>query len=122
MSRGVLSRPVRARLFLLAVAVPVCLLGLLLLGARASAATYTPVAAYSFDAGEGSTAEDVTGDGHEGTIEGATWTNGRYGGALSFDGSGECVTVPASPALELREELTVEAWIRPEGTGEAESI
>jgi Concanavalin A-like lectin/glucanases superfamily len=80
-----------------------------------------PVAAYSFDAGEGTTAEDITGNGHEGTIEGATWTNGKYGKALSFNGS-DCVSVPESADLELREELTVEAWVKPEGSGEAESL
>lgn len=33
-----------------------------------------PVAAYSFDEGEGTTVEDVTGDGHTAMIEGAEWT------------------------------------------------
>jgi Concanavalin A-like lectin/glucanases superfamily len=82
-----------------------------------------PVAVWSFDEiGEGNTAEDLTGDGHTATIEGATLARGKFGGALSFDGSGQCATVPAAAALELREELTVEAWIKPEGSGEAESI
>jgi hypothetical protein len=85
---------------------------------------YGPIAAWSFDEGEagGETVTDLTGGEHEGTIEGATRTNGRYGEALSFDGTGDCVTVPAATDLELREELTVEAWVKPEGTGEAESI
>jgi hypothetical protein len=111
-----------AALLCLSLASALCLGGILALPARAGAATYAPVAAYSFDEGEGTAVVDASGNGNDGTVEGATWTNGRYGGALSFDGTGNCVTVPASPALELREELTVEAWIRPEGTGEAESI
>ena len=43
-----------------------------------------PVAAYSFDEGSGETVEDVTGDGHTATLQGAKWTpHGRYGGAWS---------------------------------------
>ena len=54
-----------------------------------------PVAAYRFDEGEGTTVEDLTGDGHTATIEGAEWTtNGKYGGALEFDGTKSCVSIP----------------------------
>ncbi len=76
-----------------------------------------PAAAFSFDAGEGEVAEDFLGS-HEGTIEGATWTEGRFGNALYFDGAAEnnCVTVPDSPELQLSESFTVEAWVRPEGS------
>ncbi len=74
-----------------------------------------PVAAYSFDEGEGGTLEDVTGNGHDGTIEGAEWTNGRYGTALKFDGEEDCVAIPESPELDLSEEFTLEAWVKPEG-------
>jgi hypothetical protein len=75
----------------------------------------TPVAAYSFDEGEGegTTVEDLTGDGHTGTIEGAEWTKGRYGNSLKFDGEG-MMTIPASEDLNLTEEFTLEAWIKPE--------
>jgi hypothetical protein len=73
-----------------------------------------PVAAYSFDAGEGTTLEDASGNGHDGTIEGAEWTKGRYGSALHFDGSEEeRVTIPDSNELDLTDELTLEAWVRP---------
>jgi hypothetical protein len=75
-----------------------------------------PVAAYSFDEGEGGTAEDLTGNGHTGTIEGPEWTDrGKYGKALSFDGENDCVTVPESSELDLGEEFTLESWVKPEG-------
>ncbi len=62
-------------------------------GVAVASANQTPVAAYSFDAGEGSTAEDVTGNEHDGAIEGASWfDNGKYGSALSFDDENDCVT------------------------------
>jgi Concanavalin A-like lectin/glucanases superfamily len=85
----------------------------------------TPIAAYSFDAGEGSTLEDVTGNEHDGTIEGPEWTDrGKYGNALSFNGESEdCVTVPdESGALQLTEELTLEAWVKPSGPTENDPI
>jgi hypothetical protein len=116
--------PITATALCLALAVALSLAIMGTLPGRASAAAYAPVAEYSFDEGEaaGTTFEDQAGE-NDGVIEGAERTvRGRYGDALSFDGTGQCATVPASPALELREELTVEAWIKPEGSGEAESI
>ena len=75
-----------------------------------------PVAAYSFDEGSGTTVADTTGHGHTATIEGAEWTNhGRYGGALAFNGTSSCVSIPDSEELRLSEEFTLESWIRPEG-------
>src|SRR4029453_14141697 len=52
-------------------------------------------AAYSFDAGAGTSAGDASGNGNTGSIGSATWsTAGKYGGALSFNGSSARVTVP----------------------------
>jgi streptogramin lyase len=71
-----------------------------------------PIAAYSFDEGEGSTAHDLVGE-HDGTIEDAEWTaSGKYGSGLIFDG-GASVTIPDAGDLDLTEEFTLEAWIRP---------
>ena len=44
------------------------------------------VAAYAFDDGSGTTLLDASGYGRNGTVTGATWTTGRNGGALAFDG------------------------------------
>jgi hypothetical protein len=83
-------------------------------GAGLQAASRSPVAAYSFDAGEGEVAEDVTGNEHDGAIEGATWfDHGKYGKALSFDGENDCVTIADAEDLRITEELTVEAWVKP---------
>src|SRR6185503_5381424 len=82
----------------------------------------SPVAAYSLDEGEGTTAEDLFGE-HDGEIEGASWfDNGRYGSALSFDGENDCVTVEDAPDLQLTEELTIEAWVKPKGSGKSEPV
>jgi Concanavalin A-like lectin/glucanases superfamily len=81
-----------------------------------------PVAEYSFDAGEGTTVEDLSGNGRPASVEGAEWTKGKYGDALRFDGEEDCVSLALSPGLRLEEELTLEAWVRPEGELSADPI
>ena len=76
------------------------------------------VAAYSFDAGSGSTLADTSGHGNTGSIEGATWTTaGRNGGALSFDGVDDLVTIVDARTLDLTTGMTLEAWVRPIAAG-----
>jgi glucose/arabinose dehydrogenase len=72
------------------------------------------VAAFGFDEGVGTTVSDASGLGNTGTISGATWTTaGRFGGALSFDGVDDWVTVADSASLDLTTGVTLEAWVRP---------
>jgi hypothetical protein len=80
-------------------------------GAPSSAAGL--VGAYSFDAGSGTSVTDASGHGNVGRITGATWTRGRYGNALNFNGAGDIVRIPASASLDVSSELTLSAWIRP---------
>ncbi|HKB06390.1 MAG TPA: LamG-like jellyroll fold domain-containing protein, partial [Gemmataceae bacterium] len=71
------------------------------------------VAAYSFDAGAGTTVTDLSGNANHGTIAGATWTSGgRYGGALSFDGADDMITIPDANSLDLTTGFTLEAWVQ----------
>jgi glucose/arabinose dehydrogenase/PKD repeat protein len=73
-----------------------------------------PVAAYSFDAGSGTTLADVTGKGHAGTLSGPTWSAaGHSGGALSFDGVNDSVRINDANDLDLTSAMTFEAWVRP---------
>jgi hypothetical protein len=74
------------------------------------------VAGWSFDAGSGSTVADASGNGNTGTISGATWTAGKYGGALAFNGTSARVSVPASASLGLSSAMTLMAWIEPTAT------
>jgi len=61
------------------------------------------------------TAADDSGNGHAGTVNGATCTSGPKGSALRFDGMDDYVEVASSALLEgISSELTVEAWIRPD--------
>ena len=72
------------------------------------------VAAYNFDAGTGTSVADASGSGRTGTITGATWSAaGKNGGAMSFDGTGDYVTVADSNSLDLTTGMTLQAWVRP---------
>lgn len=66
---------------------------------------------YNFDEGNGDTATDLSGNGNDGVITGANWVNGKYKGALEFDGAGAHVEVAASPTLDLTDGVTLMAWI-----------
>ena len=78
----------------------------------ATASSSGLVAAYSFNEGSGATALDVSGNGHPGTVSGAAWTNdGRYGGALSFDGTDDRVDL-GSLGTFYQSGFTLEAWVK----------
>lgn len=66
--------------------------------------------------GENSTyVADLSGNGNNGTVVGATWnSSGRYGGAYEFNGSaGRYINISSSPSLNITGELTVAAWVYP---------
>ncbi len=80
----------------------------------------TPVAAYGFNEGTGTMVADASGNGNNGTISGATWTNsGKYGSALVFKGTNALVTVGNSTTLQLSAAMTLEAWVNPTTVGSA---
>jgi parallel beta-helix repeat protein len=71
------------------------------------------VAYFPFDEGSGTTVHSTVG-GLTGTISNASWsTNGKYGDALSFNGTNSWVTVADSNALDLTTGMTLEAWVQP---------
>jgi hypothetical protein len=70
------------------------------------------VAAYGFEEVSGATVTDRSGTGNTGTITGATRiTPGRFGSALSFNGSSNFVSIPDSASLHLTTGMTLEAWV-----------
>ncbi|MGW0811447.1 LamG-like jellyroll fold domain-containing protein, partial [Nonomuraea sp. NPDC002799] len=76
------------------------------------------VAAYGMNEGTGTTVADASGRSNTGTSTNATWsTSGRYGGALSFNGSNAYVSVPDSASLRLTTGMTLEAWLNPATAG-----
>lgn len=72
------------------------------------------VAAYGFNEGAGTLVNDRSGNANTATASATTWTTaGRYGGALSFNGSTSLVTAKDSASLDLTGAHTLEAWIYP---------
>jgi hypothetical protein len=72
------------------------------------------VAAYGFEEGSGGAVADLSDFANHGTIVNATWsTAGRFGNALSFNGSNALVAVNDADSLDLTTAMTLEAWVRP---------
>jgi hypothetical protein len=70
-----------------------------------------PIAEYKMDEGTGTIAYDTSGDGNDGTISGTTWTQGKYGKALSFDGSSS-LAVSDSISTRANGDFSVSAWVK----------
>ncbi|MEM1210755.1 MAG: LamG-like jellyroll fold domain-containing protein [Planctomycetota bacterium] len=75
---------------------------------------------WPLDAGSGTTADDTSGSGNNGTIHGATWTqgpvcpsNGQITNALSFDGTNDYVDLGNPSNLDFTRSFTLTAWIKP---------
>ncbi|MCJ7571689.1 MAG: LamG domain-containing protein, partial [Candidatus Thermoplasmatota archaeon] len=67
---------------------------------------------WSFDEGSGSIAHDDTGNGNDGTIYGASWTNSSVlNGALDFDGLDDYVVIPDDETLDITGDLTISLWV-----------
>ena len=71
------------------------------------------VAAYGMEEGTGTTVGDSSGQHNTGAATDTTWTTGKHGTALSFNGSSSWVTVPHAESLRLTNALTLSAWVRP---------
>ncbi len=67
---------------------------------------------WKLDEGQGNYAYDSTRYKDQGNIHGATWTAGRYGSALSFNGVSNYVEVPSASILNLAYEITLDHWFR----------
>ena len=81
------------------------------------------VAAWAFDEGTGLVANDASGNAHAGTLSNATWAaGGKFGEALSFNGTDSWVTVDNAPDLMLTGGMTLEAWVRPSAIDGFETV
>ena len=75
------------------------------------------VGAWGFDEPSGASVFDSSGRANTGTIAGALRTDGRFGRALSFDGTDDMVTVADSVSLDLVSGMTLQAWVNPTAHG-----
>ena len=58
------------------------------------------VGSWHLSEGTGTLAADSSGENNNGTlVNSPTWTTGKYGGGLSFDGSNQTVSIPHSSSL-----------------------
>ena len=72
-------------------------------------------ALWHFNKGEGHILRDSSGNGNDGIIYGANWTDGAMGKALVFDGDDDYVRIPNSPSLSISNAITVEFWVNLHG-------
>ncbi len=73
-------------------------------------------ARYALDEGNGTTAADSSGNGNSGAINGATWTAGKGGGGLNFDGNDYVTRTNPSAGLKPSLEVATAAWIKMSAT------
>jgi hypothetical protein len=72
---------------------------------------------WKLDENTGTSAGDTSTGGNTGTItNGPTWTTGRIGSALSFDGTNDYVTMGDIAAAEGGNQVTAAAWIKQNGS------
>jgi hypothetical protein len=66
---------------------------------------------YTFDVDEGGIVSDQSGNGHTGTVFGATWnSDGVIGGSCSFDGTDDYIDIPDADDLDASV-ISVSAWV-----------
>jgi hypothetical protein len=73
---------------------------------------------WHFPTGSTLSASDSTSNGNNGTINSASATNGEIDGAASFSGSLNPITLANSTSLSITGNLTIEAWIKTNATGD----
>jgi len=66
-----------------------------------------------FNEGSGNIAYDSSFYNNHGTIYGATWTDGKFGKALGFDGVDDYVDCGNDESLNITDEITIVAWVKP---------
>jgi chitodextrinase len=96
--------------------------------ALVSALVATPVAAqtdttlkaaFAFDENAGTASSDLSGNGHAATlVNGTAWSTGKYGSALSFDGSDDSVSVADGSTINLgTADFTITMWVKRNALG-----
>ena len=68
------------------------------------------VGIWLFDEGKGNTAADTSGNGNDGAVTGAKWTEGKFGGALEFEPP-HVVTVEPSDSINFQDQMTIATWV-----------
>ena len=103
--------------------VSILAIGLFLIPSIGKADTEGLVLYLNFDDGTGDTARDLSGYGNDGVLQGSpTWTAGRFGGGLEFDGN-NYVDIPYAESIDVGDgDFSVEIWFKYEEAAEAGSL
>src|SRR5262245_11874324 len=82
------------------------------------------VAAYSFDEGTGTAANDSSGQGNAATLRnGVAWVTGQHDKAVSFDGANDYITIANSASTNISgNALTLSMWINPQPLAGGDSV
>ena len=70
-----------------------------------------PIAYWNFNEMMGDQLQDISDNGHDGTIFNAVWVEGYEGGGLQF-GEASHVTIPYSPELQPSQSITIEVIVK----------
>ncbi len=76
----------------------------------------TLIVSMNLNEGSGTTAADISGFSHNGTlVNGPTWTTGKYGQGVNFDGTNDYLNIPdhADFTLDPAQSYTWSAWLKP---------
>ncbi|MEK7116540.1 MAG: LamG domain-containing protein [Patescibacteria group bacterium] len=72
---------------------------------------------WSFNEGVGTKAGDSSGRGNTGTISSATWTSGKLGKALSFNGASDKIALPNSfGSFGTTNDFSISVWFKDSNT------
>ncbi|MDD5599911.1 MAG: LamG domain-containing protein, partial [Victivallaceae bacterium] len=71
---------------------------------------------WHFDEGTETAVSDSSGWGNDGVIYGASWGTGKISYGLDFNGD-DYVDCGSNASLDITNALTIEAWIKPDGSG-----
>ena len=74
----------------------------------------TIVGMWLFDEGNGDVAKDSSGNGNDGTLKGPKWIDGKFGKALSFNGTSDYVNAGNKPITDPggTNILSISAWVK----------
>jgi len=74
------------------------------------------LARWEMNEGSGPVAYDSSGNANHGTVNGPVPAEGRSGSALAFDGIDDYVDLGRPESLQVRNSVTIAAWIKPNKT------
>jgi hypothetical protein len=70
-----------------------------------------PIAEWKMDENTGTSIRDTSGNENTGTVTSGTWTRGRIGSALQFNGSSGFANAGSASILDNLDNKTISAWI-----------